>query len=310
MSRWTPTSLFRNVKDVVRATTFPTHRAGSKRHFVLIYAVRLLFLVGRRLWVDNCPRHAAALAYQTMLSLVPLLAVAVAVTTLFELVEYQEHLARFAEGHLMPDAAGAVGRYIIETASRVRLTTLGIFGGAMLLVVSSMLILTVERTVNEIFRCSHLRPFWARLSISIVLLALAPVAFGLSLYYTGKLVALPALFSTVKPLAFSITALFLCYWLIPRTKITLRNALVAAGVTGLLLDALKIGFAFYVKYLGATLSYLYGTFAILPLAMIWIYLMWLIFLFGAELTAALHEVKQRDLFERPVALPEPSLRNR
>jgi membrane protein len=296
MTGWSPSSFFKNIKDVARATAFPSEEARSKKRFVLIYIVRLLFLVGRRLWLDNCPRQAAALAYQTMLSLVPLLAVAVSVTTLLELVEYQEQLATFAEAHLMPDAASSVGHYIIEAASGVHIKTLGIFGGATLLLISVMLLFNVERTINEIFRCSNLRSVWMRLLVAMVLLVLAPVAFSLSLYYTGKLVALPKLFGTLKPLLFSVATLLLCYWLIPRTRISFRNALVSALVTGMMLEALKIGFAFYARYLGATLSYLYGTFAILPLSMIWIYLMWLVFLFGAELNAALHEVKRHDLF--------------
>ena len=58
-----------------------------------------------------------------------------------------------------------------------------------------------------------------------------------------------------------------------------------------------MGFALYARHLGVTLSYVYGTMAILPLFMIWVYLAWIIFLFGAELNAALHEVKRHDTFE-------------
>lgn len=283
-------------RDVARATAFPEDKGDSRRRFVAIYLVRLFFLVGRRLWRDNCQRHAAALAYQTVLSLVPMLALAVAVTTLLELVEYREHIAKFAEGHLMPEAARSVGQYVVEAASSVRLTALGIAGGGSLLILSAMLLLSVERTVNDIFRCARQRPFWKRLAISLLLLVAIPVVFGLSLYYTGRLLVLPRLFGTVKPLVFSVATLLLCYWLIPRPKIRFKNALISAIAAGIVLEALKIGFAFYVRYLSATLSYLYGTFAILPVAMIWIYLMWLIFLFGAELNAALHEVRHHESF--------------
>jgi membrane protein len=67
-------------------------------------------------------------------------------------------------------------------------------------------------------------------------------------------------------------------------------------IAGVMLEIVKLGFALYARHLGATLSYIYGTVAILPLFMIWIYLAWLIFLFGAELNAALHEVKRHDRF--------------
>ena len=58
---------------MARATVFPADWEDSRRRFVLVYLIRLLSLVGSRLWRDRCPRQAAALAYQTVLSLVPLL---------------------------------------------------------------------------------------------------------------------------------------------------------------------------------------------------------------------------------------------
>ena len=66
-------------------------------------------------------------------------------------------------------------------------------------------------------------------------------------------------------------------------------------------EMFKIGFAIYARHLGQTLSYVYGTFAILPLFMVWMYMAWLIFLFGAELNAAFHEVKRHDRFDRRVS---------
>ena len=155
----------------------------------------------------------------------------------------------------------------------------------------------VRSNINEIFRCKRQRPIVARLITALVLLTLAPAAMGISLYLTGKLLVLPALITTLMPLIFTILPLFLCYWLVPHTEIRLRYALVSAIAAGILLEGLKVGFAFYVKHVGATLSSIYGAFTILPLAMIWIYLTWIIFLFGAELNASLHEVRRRDQFD-------------
>ena len=287
-------SFFRNAREVARATVFPLDRASSKRRFVLIYAVRLVFLVGRRLWLDNCPRQAGALAYQTVLSLVPLLAVSVSVTSWLNLVEYQESLNRFAASHLVPSAADAVGQYIIQAASGVRIRALGIVGGIGLAALSIMLLLTIERAVNEIFRCTAARPMWRRITVSLILLLAGPAALALSAYFTGRVLVLPGFLGVLKPFAVSIPALALCYQLVPHTRVQVRFSMTAAVVTSILFETLKYAFALYVKHLGATLSYLYGTFAILPVAMIWIYVNWLVFLFGAELNAALHEVVRHD----------------
>lgn len=294
--RWLSTSTFRSVKEVVKATAFPRDRADSKRRFILIFLTRLFFFVGVRLWKDNCPRQAAALSYQTVISLVPLLAAALATTTWLNLGAFQDHLIAFASTHLMPRSAESVGTYIIESAKSVRLHAIGVAGGLSVLVFSVVLLFTIESTVNEIFRCTRKRPLWARLLVVLLLLVLGPPALGLSLYFTGRLVFFSYLTGWLMPLVFTLIPILFIYWLVPRTPIRFRNALIASVTTGILLEGLKIGFAFYVSHVGQTLSYLYGTVAILPLAMVWIYLNWLIFLFGAELSAALHEVKRRDQF--------------
>jgi membrane protein len=101
---------------------------------------------------------------------------------------------------------------------------------------------------------------------------------------------------------FTVLTLLLCYWLLPHTKVRVRYAAISATVAGVFFEALKIGFALYAKYLGVTLSYVYGTLTILPLFMVWVYLAWLIFLFGAELNAALHEVRRYDRFASDVSV--------
>jgi membrane protein len=282
--------------DIARATVFPTDLADSKRRFIAIYLLRLFFLVGRRLWSDRCPRQAAALAFQTMLSMVPLLAVAVAVASTLELAPYQQRLTAFLEAHLVPESASAAGHQIIALASGIRPKALGIAGGATLVLLSLTLLLNVEGVMNEIFRCQKSRRILTRTVTALLLLIGSPVTLGLSLYFTGDLLALPGFLNASLPFLFTLTALFLSYWLLPHTGIKIKNALVAAFIAGVLFEGFKVGFAFYARHLGVTLSYVYGTFAILPLFMVWIYVAWLVFLFGAELNAALHEVRRHDRF--------------
>ena len=295
--KWPTLGFFKQAGEMARATAFPLDHVDSKRHFLTIYLLRLFFLVGRRLWQDNCPRQAAALAYQTVLSLVPLVAITVSVATWMHLDVYMTYLTDFVAKHFMPEAADAVIDFVLESAGAVKIKTLGILGAVGLLGMTLMLMFTIERAINEIFRCPRQRPILKRLFGAILLITLGPFGVGLSLYLTGKLVIIPGFVTTIEPLMVTVVGLFLFYLLVPNTKILYRHALVAAFVTGIVLEALKVGFAFYVTRIGGTLSYLYGTFAILPLAMVWIYLAWIIFLFGAELNAALHEVKRHDRFD-------------
>lgn len=284
--------------QITRATVFPMDLAGTKQSFVLIYAIRLFFLVGRRLWHDKCPRQAAALAYQTFLSMIPLLILAVAFASTLQLDTYMGDATTFLKDYLLPDAAAEMGQRIENLVGSKQPRALGFVGAISLLAVALALVFTIEQVVNEIFRCKKNRNLPLRAILSISLIATAPVAIGFSVYYSGKLLFfVPSTVSLLLPLAFSVVVLFLCYWLLPHRKIQKRHSLISAIVVGVFLELMKLGFAFYASYLGETLSYVYGTMAILPLFMVWIYLTWLIFLFGAELNAALHEVKRYDRFD-------------
>lgn len=283
--------LIKYLTDATRATIFPTDLASSKKEFILIYVIRLFFLVGKRLWDDKCPRQAAALAYQTFLALVPLMFLGLAATSLLEVDVHLEEVIHFFETYLVPSAAAKVAQYVRDTAASIRPGALGGVGGASFLLVALALFFTVEQIVNEIFRCKRGRKLVIRALLSIVLIVSVPAAFGLSLYYSGKLLffvsdSAQAFF----PILLTIFALFLGYWLLPHRSTQKRHAITSAIVAGIALELVKWGFALYATHLGDTLSYVYGTMAILPMFLMWIYLTWLIFLFGAELNAALHEV--------------------
>jgi len=298
MRWWKRLPLLGYVRDVARATVFPVDLATSKRSFALIYAVRLLFLVGRRVWRDRCPRQAAVLAYQTFLSLVPVLALAIAFGSVLGLDTYVDRVISFLGAQLLPETAADIGAEIRDLATSVRPGALGIVGGVTLAGIAVMLLYTVDTSVNEIFRCPVSRRIVPRIFTGLVILLLAPLAFGLSLYYTGRLFSLPRFATALVPLAFTTTALFLGYWLLPRTKVRVGHSLIAAAFAGVMFETIKIGFAVYAQHAGEALSPVYGTLVILPLFMVWIYIAWLIFLFGAELSAALHEVRRHDQFER------------
>jgi membrane protein len=298
MRWWERLSLLGHLRDAARATVFPVDLATSKRSFALIYAVRLLFLVGRRVWRDRCPRQAAALAYQTFLSLVPMLALAIAFGSALGLDVYVDKVISFLEAQLLPETAADIGDKIRTLATSVRPGTLGVVGGVTLAGIAVMMLFTVDQSVNEIFRCPVSKRIVPRIFTGLVILLLAPLAFGLSLYYTGRLFTLPRFATALLPFVFTTTALFLCYWRLPRTKVLLRHSLIAAATAGVMFEAIKIGFAVYARHAGAALSPVYGTLVILPLFMVWVYVAWLIFLFGAVLSAALHEVRRHDLFER------------
>jgi membrane protein len=269
----------------------------------VVDAARFVVFVLRRWNEDRCPQIAGSLAFTTLLALVPVFAIAVALLSrspFFEEVIIQ--LKVFLLLNLLPEIAGKIITVYLEefTRNAGRLTT---FGVLFLIVTATALMLTIDRSINVIFRAPLKRPFWISVPAYVAFLVLAPVLIGASVSITTYLMALPSRWSGMPapahslllqgvPLAVSTTAFYLIYRLVPHRSVMRYHALAGGIVASLLFETLKEGFAIYVAHVH-TLSVVYGTFAAIPLFLLWIYLSWLVVLFGAELAAALGEWASR-----------------
>lgn len=253
-------------------------------------------------WVeDRCPQIAGSLAFTTLLAMVPVFAIAVAVLSwspIFDRVMAQIKI--FLLLNLLPEIAGRIITvYMVEfQENAARLTWVGL---AALFVTSVALMLTFDRSLNHIWRSHRKRPVWALVAGYFALLVLGPLLIGVSVTVTTYLMTLSAgLVATTsawQPLAlhvvptFTTGLLFFCvYRIVPHERVPNRHALAGALVAALLFEAAKELFAFYVEHAPAY-SVVYGTFAAVPFFLLWVYLSWLVVLFGAELTACLSQWK-------------------
>ena len=253
----------------------------------------------RRWSEDRCPQIAGSLSFTTLLALVPMFAVIVAMlsgTPLFH--EVMTQLRTFLKLNLVPEIADRIiTSYLPEIAHNARrLTTIGVI---FLFVTAVAMMLTVDRSLNAIWRADERRPFLVSVVAYVALLVVGPLLIVASVSITTYLMALPERWSGLPapahsfalqavPTAVSSIAFFLIYRLVPHGKTRWQPALVGGIVAGILFEVGKEGFAFYVAHAPA-ISVAYGAFAALPLFLLWIYLSWLIVLFGAELAAALGE---------------------
>jgi membrane protein len=203
--------------------------------------------------------------------------------------------------NLVPEiAARIITVYIPQFAANAgRLTTLGV---VILLVTAVALMLTVDRSINAIWRTRAKRPFWVSVVAYVALLTVGPVLIGVSVSITTYLLALPQHLENVPapahtlllqgvPTAVSTLAFFLIYRLVPHRTVPWAHAFAGGFVAAVLFEAAKEGFAFYVAHAPAY-SVVYGAFAAVPFFLLWIYLSWLIVLFGAELAASLGEWRE------------------
>ena len=256
-----------------------------------------LRFVLRRWSEDRCPQIAGSLTYTTLLALVPTFTIAVALLSsapFFENVMTQFKI--FLLLNLLPEIAGTIIKvYMEEFASNAaRLTTVGV---VLLFVMAIALMFTIDRSLNAIWRVARSRPFWVSVLGYAALLVLAPLLIGLSMSATTYLVTLSLRVASVPPEAKSILiraipasmsamAFFLLYRIVPHRHVAWRHALLGGVVAAVLFEIAKELFATYVRY-APGYNLVYGTFALVPIFLLWVYLSWLVVLFGAELTASL-----------------------
>ena len=248
---------------------------------------------------DRCPQIAGSLAFTTLLALVPTFAIAVAIlsrTPIFG--EIMVQLKVFLLLNLAPEIAGKIITvYMGEFAHNARrLTVLGL---AILFVTAVALMLTIDRSLNSIWRSHQKRPVLVSVLAYVMLLSVGPLLIGLSVSITTYLMSLPEKVGNVPsqaqpfllqaiPTAVSTVTFFLIYRLVPHRKVPWKHALAGGVVAAVLFEAAKQGFAMYVAY-APMYSVVYGAFAAFPFFLLWVYLSWLIVLLGAELAASLGE---------------------
>lgn len=246
---------------------------------------------------DQLGLTASSLTFTTLLALVPFFTVLLSVFTAFpSFGRLQETLQRWLVESLIPvEIAEQVMDYLMQFSSKA--SQLGIVGLAFLLVTVISLILTMDKTLNRIWRVQRMRPLGQRLLIYWGVITFGPLLMGLSIATTsyvlsasrGLVQVLPEAvqmgFNSLEFLLLS-AAMAALYHYVPNTPVKWRHA----WVGGLFVAA---GMALAKNMLGLylatvpTYSAIYGTFATLPILLIWIYTCWVIFLLGAVVAAYL-----------------------
>lgn len=250
------------------------------------------------------------LAYISLLSLVPLIAVMFSVMGAFPMFsEWREQLEAFLYANVVPSRGDELRLYIAGFVENIgKMTAVGI--GA-LLIVALMLIHNIDKTINRIFRIQKRPRLIISFSIYWMVLTFGPILLGASIAVSSYILSLSSLAEgytpglnsvllALTPYLFSILAFFLLYLVVPNGKVRYHYALTGAAVASLLFEFLKEGFAFYVTQFPSYQA-IYGALALVPILFLWIYLVWLVVLLGAELTALLQELSQRADAEKQAA---------
>lgn len=254
---------------------------------------------------DRLGVTASSLTFTTVLSMVPFFAVVLAVFTAFpEFEQLQQALQDWLVESLIPAGiAGNVMDYLTQFASKA--SSLGAVGFAMLFFTTLSLLLTIDTTLNAIWRARRQRPFGQRLLMYWALLTMGPIVMGASLAITSLIVShssglLPELPGGVDWLLGLLQGLLLAagmtllYRFVPYTNVHWRHALAGGVFASLCMVLVRWGMGLYLARI-PTYSVIYGTFATVPLLLMWVYITWLIVLFGAVIAAYLPVWAKRGL---------------
>jgi len=259
--------------------------------------VGLARFMAARFVQDRCAETAASLTFTTLLSLVPIITIALTVFSAFPVFEdFSSEIKIFLIKNLMPENAGRIiTQYMQQFAdSATRLTTMGV---VFLAVTAMLMMLTIDKAFNVIWRVSRHRPLVKRLVIYWAVLTLAPLLIGASLSLTSWLVGLSMGYAKhipffgvgalkLLPVLFTTLAFALMFRLVPNRHVPREHALFGAIVAAILFESMNRIFGYYVSHF-PTYKLVYGAFASVPIFLMWIYLSWLIILMGAVFTASL-----------------------
>lgn len=240
---------------------------------------------------------AGSLTFTTLLSLVPLITIALTLFSAFPVFEdFSFQIKIYLLNNLMPETAGKIITQYMQqfTDSAMRLTTVGI---AFLAVTAMMLMLTIDHAFSIIWRVTQPRPLFKRLVNAWAVLTLAPLLIGASLSLTSWLVGLSMgyvrnipVFGVgvlkILPILFAMLAFFLLFRLVPNRHVPRAHAMIGAFVAAIIFESMNHAFGYYVSQF-TTYKLVYGAFASVPVFLIWIYLSWLTILVGAVIAASL-----------------------
>jgi membrane protein len=268
--------LVRNMEQRARVSQRRRDRAG-------VYAFLVARQVGRRWLRDRCFEKAAALAFHTVLSLVPLLAMAVVVLRWSGSMNAESLFVDFVSRELIPVSREVIAENLTTWSDNINLETLGIGGLIAALLFSFMMVNTMEDTVNIIWRSEKRRSMAQKFVVFYASATIGPFLVGTSLFQAAKYGLTEGHSGLLLSVLTSYGALFLANFFLPANKVKVSSAALGALISMLLFELARFGFQLYVtNFAFASYSGIYGTLAVLPLLFVWIFYTWLTFLFGVE----------------------------
>ncbi len=248
----------------------------------------------------NLLHYASSLSFHTTLALIPVLLISLFLfTKLPQFTEYYGMLKEFIFSSLMPIHHESVSQNIDKFMSNT--SSLGVIGIIFVLYVSIMFFDDFEYVINRIFKETP-RDFFHSISIYIVLTLIIPIGLLFSIFLSIKATLLLQTYGYSQSIdTIAITSylilwalFFIVYYISPNAKVYFKSAFLSSLLASAIWYGSKKLFVYYVTF-NKTYATIYGSFSTIMFFLIWIYLSWIIFLFGAKLCYYLNEDKKKKI---------------
>lgn len=242
----------------------------------------------------ECLKSAAALSFTTILGIVPIIALFVfSVSQFLSATESQLIIQDSLLKIFSPAAGEELQTKLLTLAGQA--SELRIFGLSVLVVTILLGLNTIDLTINAIWDIKRCKRTIFKLALYFLVLMAIPILLAISLSVSSYVLSITVLGQTLgggvlnsimlkmAPVVVTWVAFVCIYVWIPNTKVDTKAAFIGGAVAAILFEIAKILFLIYIRYF-PTYDLIYGTFAVLPLFFIWVYISWLIVLAGAVLT--------------------------
>ncbi len=289
-------------KDLLHAPL----KSFSPRMMFLVRQIRIFTLAFKGFTEDRVQLRASALTYYTILSIVPIIALAFGIANGFGFGTFLEEqiMERFTgQEKVMEWILTFVDKYL----SRIRGGLIAGIGIVVLLWTVMKLLGNIESSFNDIWQIKKSRVMSRKVSDYISLVVITPVLLFVSssvtLFLSNQIKSSAEMFpllSYIGPILSFLVSLIpyvliwlvftLLYIIMPNTKVNFKSAFIGGVIAGTMFQLLQWG---YIYFQSSITSYgaVYGSFAALPLFLIWMQFSWLIVLFGAEVAFANQNVE-------------------
>ncbi|HMO17405.1 MAG TPA: YhjD/YihY/BrkB family envelope integrity protein [Oligoflexia bacterium] len=271
----------------------------------ILWLFRVVCSAASKFWWDDCFSKASSLAYSSLFALVPGVALIFGMFSGFNVDagfvddrfgSLLEQLLPPNEDELLSNLKVQLTSYLTELADAVR--GLGILSLPVLVFTGIALVNTIESSLNVVWRVSSeltiiskIVNFWAVITLGPLLVLVsfywyarfsAGVMYeGSSLYRSTSGWGLYSFLDVFVPVFAIFLALTLMFYKLPAARVTLRDAMLGALFSAVLFECLKRSFAYYIS-VSATYKTFYGVLVSLPLFLFWLYVAWMVVLYGAQ----------------------------